>query len=85
MCVEYLHIMSDENIRRRVVNSFRKAIDFEQQNNDVVSGYSSAHLFKLTFTPSLGDSVSSYHNDHAVEVPLHFIRVACFRRHIGII
>jgi hypothetical protein len=27
--------MSEEN-RRRVVNSFRKAIDFEQQNNDVV-------------------------------------------------
>jgi hypothetical protein len=28
--------MSEENIRRRVVNSFRKAIDFEQQNNDLV-------------------------------------------------
>lgn len=27
--------MSEENIRRRVVNSFRKAIDFEQHNNDV--------------------------------------------------
>jgi hypothetical protein len=36
--------MSDEDIRRRVVNSFRNAIDSEQQNNDVVSRCS-----KLTF------------------------------------
>jgi hypothetical protein len=44
--------MSEENIRRRVVNSFRKAIDFEQQNNDVVSIYMLRTLeskFKLPF------------------------------------
>ena len=28
--------MSEGNIRRRVVISFRNAIDFEQQSNDVV-------------------------------------------------
>jgi hypothetical protein len=38
--------MGEENIRRRVVNSFRKAIDFEQQSNDVVSICAEEHFLK---------------------------------------
>jgi len=52
VCVSQFRAMSEENIRRRVVNSFRKAIDFEQQNNDVVSIYMLRTLeskFKLPF------------------------------------
>lgn len=46
--------MSDETIRRRVVNSFRKAIDLEQHNNNVVRGYSKWTFFKINIYTLFG-------------------------------
>jgi hypothetical protein len=44
--------MSEDNIRKRVVNSFRKAIDFEQQSNDVVGFWAEQRVVKVNLDPN---------------------------------
>lgn len=74
--------MSEENIRRRVVNSFRKAIDFEQKNNDLVGIWTEEHFVKVNLDHIFELTSEGYVNTMSVWRYENFVFQEAYRKYL---